>query len=153
MHLKFVSISVFCYSLRRNGTPPLFDVLPFEINIENYFLLIGIICTLFVNFPRSSVGWKEASNLWVACSNHARVLFFISLVEFLKCILGANVIDFEIFKIVVVIIFLESCHPWKYCKVSHTTLSGSIFLSKIKCILDGTYLNQPVFHEKEIYSK
>ena len=41
--------------LRRNGTPLLFDVLPFEINIENYFLLIGIICTLFGNFPRSSV--------------------------------------------------------------------------------------------------
>ena len=43
-------------SLRRNGKPPLFDVLPFEINIENYFLLIGIICTLFGKFPRSSVG-------------------------------------------------------------------------------------------------
>ena len=42
--------------LRRNGTPPLFDVPPFEINIENYFLLIGIICTLIDNFPRSSVG-------------------------------------------------------------------------------------------------
>ena len=46
----------FSFCLRRNGTPPLFDVLPFEINIENYFLLIGIICTLFGNFPRSSVG-------------------------------------------------------------------------------------------------
>ena len=43
-------------TLRRNGTPPLFDVLPFEINIENYFLLIGSICTLYGNFPRSSVG-------------------------------------------------------------------------------------------------
>ena len=42
--------------LRRNGTPPLFDLLLFEINIENYFLLIGIICTLFANCPRSSVG-------------------------------------------------------------------------------------------------
>ena len=42
--------------LRRNGTPPLFDVLPFEINNENYFSLIGIICTLFGNFPHSSVG-------------------------------------------------------------------------------------------------
>ena len=42
--------------LRRNGTPPLFDVLPFQINIENYFLLIGVICTLFGNFPRNSVG-------------------------------------------------------------------------------------------------
>ena len=43
-------------SLRRNGTPPLFDVLPFEINNENYFLLIGIICTFFGNFQHSSVG-------------------------------------------------------------------------------------------------
>ena len=41
--------------LRRNGTPPLFDVLPFEINIENFFSLIGIICTLFA---RSSVGQR-----------------------------------------------------------------------------------------------
>ena len=32
-------------NLRRNGTPPLFDVLPFEINNENYFLLIGVMCT------------------------------------------------------------------------------------------------------------
>ena len=44
------------FILRRNGTPPLFDVLPFEINNENYFLLIGIVCTIFDNFPRSSVG-------------------------------------------------------------------------------------------------
>ena len=44
------------YVLRRNGTPPLFDVLPFEINNENYFLLIGFICTNFDNFPRSAVG-------------------------------------------------------------------------------------------------
>ena len=44
--------------LRRNGTPPLFDVLPFEINNENYFLLIGFIRTNFDNFPRSSVGWR-----------------------------------------------------------------------------------------------
>ena len=42
--------------LRRNGTPQLFDVLPFEINSENYFLLIGVMCTIFDNFPRSSVG-------------------------------------------------------------------------------------------------
>ena len=40
----------FLLNLRRNGTPPLFDVLPFEVNNENYFLLIGIICTLFGNF-------------------------------------------------------------------------------------------------------
>ena len=43
--------------------------------------------------------------MWVACSNHAPVLLFISFVEFYKCIFGANVIDFEIFKTVVVIIF------------------------------------------------
>ena len=42
--------------LRRNGTPPLFDVLPFEINNENYSLLIGFICTNFENFLHSSVG-------------------------------------------------------------------------------------------------
>ena len=27
----------------------MFDVLPFEINNENYFLFIGIVCTIFVN--------------------------------------------------------------------------------------------------------
>ena len=42
--------------LRRNGTPPLFDVLPFEINNENYFLKIGFICDIYDYFPRSSVG-------------------------------------------------------------------------------------------------
>ena len=47
---------VFGGTLRRNGTPPLFDVLPFEINNENYLLLIGFISTNFDNFPRSSVG-------------------------------------------------------------------------------------------------
>ena len=82
----------------------MFDVLPFEINNGNYFLLIGAICTrpIFDNFPRSPV---DASNLWVAGSNLALVLLLISLVEFYKCIFGANVIDFEIFKTVVVIIF------------------------------------------------
>ena len=29
--------------LKRNGTPSLCDVLPFEINNENYYVLIGII--------------------------------------------------------------------------------------------------------------
>ena len=44
--------------LRGNGTPPLFEVLPFEINNEDYFLLIGFICTIsvFENFLPSSVG-------------------------------------------------------------------------------------------------
>ena len=41
-------------NLRRNETPPLFDVLPFEINNENYFLLIGVMCAMLDNFPRSS---------------------------------------------------------------------------------------------------
>ena len=31
--------------LRRNRTPPLCDILNFEINNVNYFLLIGCICT------------------------------------------------------------------------------------------------------------
>ena len=34
----------------------------FQINNENYFSLIGIICTLFGNFPRSSVGWRVVSS-------------------------------------------------------------------------------------------
>ena len=37
-------------NLRRNGTPTLFDVLPFEINNENYFLLIGVMCTFLITF-------------------------------------------------------------------------------------------------------
>ena len=49
-------LGIWTEALWRNGTPPLFDVLPFEINNENYFLLIGFICTNFDNFPRSSVG-------------------------------------------------------------------------------------------------
>ena len=40
--------------IKKDGAPP--SVLPFEINNENYFLLIGIICTIFDNFLRSSVG-------------------------------------------------------------------------------------------------
>ena len=32
------------------------SIVPFEINNENYFLLIGFICTIFDNFQRSSVG-------------------------------------------------------------------------------------------------
>ena len=37
----------------------MYNVLPFEINNENYFLLIlGIFCTIFGNFPRSSVDFR-----------------------------------------------------------------------------------------------
>ena len=32
-------------SLSGNVTPPFCDVLPYEINYENHFLLIGFICT------------------------------------------------------------------------------------------------------------
>ena len=42
--------------IRRNGTPPLFDALPFGINNENDFLLKGVMCIIFDNSPRSSVG-------------------------------------------------------------------------------------------------
>ena len=52
-NMKFANKIMLKNLLRRNETPPLFDVLPFEINIENYFLLIGIICILFSNFPLS----------------------------------------------------------------------------------------------------
>ena len=52
----YLIINFLLYSFRTNGTPPLFDVLPFEITNENDFLLIGFICTNFDNFPRSSVG-------------------------------------------------------------------------------------------------
>ena len=56
MYLRYSYCFRKVYLLRRNGTPPLFDVLPFEINNENYFLLIGFIRTNFDNFSRSSVG-------------------------------------------------------------------------------------------------
>ena len=60
------------------------------------------ICTIFDIFLHNSVE-GQASNLWVAGSNHAPILLFISLMEFYKCIFG--VIEFGIFKTVVVIIF------------------------------------------------
>ena len=41
--------------LRGNRSPPLCDVLPFEINNENYILLIGFTCTIFDNFSCNSV--------------------------------------------------------------------------------------------------
>ena len=89
--------------LRRNGTPSLFGVLPFEINNENYFSLLGIICTLFGNFPHSSVGWRVGKqSVGRAFESYTGFTFYLS---YYKCILGTNVIDFEIFKTVVEIIF------------------------------------------------
>ena len=77
----------FIFRIRRNGTLPLCDVLPFEINNENAFSLIALIWLNFYNFPRSLISKGCASN----------PLFFISLFEFCKCILGANVKDFKKF--------------------------------------------------------
>ena len=39
------------FRLRGNGTPSSCDVLPFEINNENDFLLIGFICSINDIFP------------------------------------------------------------------------------------------------------
>ena len=74
-------------NLRRNGTPPLFDVLPSEINNENYFLFIGFICTKFHNFPRS---WLKVR--LVICGSRVRVMhrfYFLSLLwNFTNAFLG-----------------------------------------------------------------
>ena len=61
--------------------------------------------TFFDKFcvAQSVEGWS--SNLWVAGSNPGQVLLSISFMGFYKCIFGANVIDFEIFKTMIVIIF------------------------------------------------
>ena len=95
-------------NLRGNGPPPLCDVLPFEINIENYCLFIGFICTIFNKFLHSSVGWRvreqSVGSGFIPCTG-----FYFYL--------GCNYI-------------LESFHPFKYCKVSHTTLNV-----EIKCVL------------------
>ena len=51
LQVSFIVIPQFSYSsyykhtLRGNGTSPLCDRLPFEINNGNYFLLISFICT------------------------------------------------------------------------------------------------------------
>ena len=65
----------------------------------------------------------KANNLWVTSSNHAPVLLFISLEEFYKCISGAYVIDYEFLNRGCYNV-LESYHPWKNCKVSHSTLNS-----------------------------
>ena len=108
------------YLLRRNVTPPLFDVLPFEINIENYFLLIGIICTLFANFPHSSVGERlRYQSMGRAFESCTWFTFYLSC-EILKIHFGGKCyIFFKKFNRSCNH-FLKSCHPWKYCKVSHT---------------------------------
>ena len=99
------SLSTVILVLRRNRTPPLCDILPFEINTGNdYSILLYFLFVPIWHLLWSSVKSKT-SNLWAVRLNHAPVLLFISLVEFYKCIFEANVIDFEIFKTIAVIIF------------------------------------------------
>ena len=73
------------------------------MKISFYWLVLFVLYLVTFSIAQCVAGLD--SILWVAHSNHALVLLFISLVEFYKCILGANVLDFEIFKTVVVIIF------------------------------------------------
>ena len=98
--LCFIAITVYIMqALRGNGTTPLCEVLPYKINYDNYFLLISIICTLFDNFPNSSVGFLRLAICWLP----VRVLhwlLFISFVEYYKFIFEEN-----ISKKVIVIIF------------------------------------------------
>ena len=85
-------------------------LLPFEINNENYCLLIHmqVLFVLYlVTFCIAQLVEGQGRNLWVARQNHAPVLLFIFLLEFYKCIFGANVIDLKIFETVVVIIIFN----------------------------------------------
>ena len=86
-------------------TPPLRDVLLFGMNNENWFLLKILFLLLMITFPVAQSVEVYASNLWVAGSNLAPVLLFISFVGFYKCTYRANIIDFDMFRTVVVIIF------------------------------------------------
>ena len=61
--------------------------------------------TLVVTFRVAQSVEGQASSLWVTGSNTVPVLLFISFMKVYRCIFGANVIDFEIFKTVIVIIF------------------------------------------------
>lgn len=78
--------------LRGNATPPLCDVIAFEINNKNCVLLIDFICTIFDYYPCSLFVEENARNLWVTGSK-------------INAPFGANVIKFDFFKTVVVIIF------------------------------------------------
>ena len=54
---------------------------------------------LFIHELTFHTHTSVACNLWVAGLSLASVLLFISFVKFQKCILEANVTDFEILKI------------------------------------------------------
>ena len=61
------------------------------------FYLQVLFVLFLISFRVAQLVEGQASNLWVARSNHA-ILLFISFVEFYKWIFGAIVIDFDIFK-------------------------------------------------------
>ena len=55
---EIINILNFIVRWKGNGAPLLCDVLPFEINNENFLLILGIFCTIFGNYPRSSIDWR-----------------------------------------------------------------------------------------------
>ena len=56
--MNSIVLKLYLYTYMGNGTPPLCNVPLFEINNENDFSLIDLICTMFENFPRRSVSFK-----------------------------------------------------------------------------------------------
>ena len=80
-------------------------VLHFEINKENEISLIVLMCSnsRLDNFPRRSVIYSIDQQSLDRVIEPCTVLLFISFVYFHQCILGANVIDLEYFKTVLVI--------------------------------------------------
>ena len=72
-----------------------------------------LLLTYLTTFPIAQSVEGQDSNLWVPGSNLALFYFFV---EFNKCIFGANVRDFEIFKNNGCNYMLESFHPCKYSK-------------------------------------
>ena len=82
------------------------------------------IWTKFDNFLCSSVVWRWSSNPWVAHSNFATVLLFISFVGFINAFWDKiwKFLNRDCNHI------LESFHRCKYCKLSHITLKFRYFL-------------------------
>ena len=62
-----------------------------------YYSFVLFVFTL-ITFRVAQLVEGCARNLWVAGSNLAPVSHFIYFVKLYKCILGANVIDFDFFK-------------------------------------------------------
>ena len=96
--------------LTRNRTPPLCDVLPFEINNENHVILIIFICTNLITFllalnQQATSSVSQLIGRPAICGSRVRTLH---LLWNYKCIFGAIVIDFDIFTTLVVI-RLQNC--------------------------------------------